>query len=74
MEAGQNVAVRGTLKSGWMQARASVALRQMGQIRLPDVQQLILWVCGEGHSPQWVHLKVHQAPHIGWLCAPPITY
>lgn len=39
-------------------ARASVELRREQAIRLEDVQNLVIWVLGEGSSPRWAFVKV----------------
>lgn len=41
-------------------ARASVELRRERAIRLEDVQNLVLWVLGEGSSPRWAFVKVRE--------------
>ena len=42
-------------------ARASVEqLRRERAIRLEDVQNLVLWVLGEGASPRWAFVKVRE--------------
>ena len=41
-------------------ARASVELPRERAIRLEDVQNLVLWVLGEGASPRWAFVKVRE--------------
>ena len=41
-------------------ARASVELRRERAIRLEEVQNLVLWVLGEGSSPRWAFVKVRR--------------
>ena len=40
------------------QGRASIQLQYVKVPRLPDVQNLLLWVLGEGQSPQWAFVRV----------------
>ncbi len=56
-----------------MQARAEVRLNYMHAIRLPDVQGLVLWVLGEGASPQWAFVKV-MAAHSMHACEQPCAW
>ncbi len=42
-----------------LQASASVEVRpEEGPVRLSDVQNLVLWVLGEGSNPRWCFVKV----------------
>lgn len=50
------------------QALASVQLREK-QIRLQDVQSLLLWILGEGSNPRWAFVQV---PHTNTLCYLPV--
>ena len=41
-----------------LQARAGIQIDYGHPIRIPDVQNLIMWTLADGASPQWAFLKV----------------
>lgn len=41
-----------------LQARAGIQISYGQPIRVPDVQNLIMWTLADGANPQWAFLKV----------------
>ena len=41
-----------------LQARAGIQIDYGHPIRIPDVQNLIMWTLADGTNPQWAFLKV----------------
>lgn len=41
-----------------LQARADIQIKASNYIGLRDVQQLVLWVMGEGSAPKWAMIQV----------------
>ena len=47
-----------------LQARADIQIDYGHPIRIPDVQNLIMWTLADGTNPQWAFLRVnHTIPN-----------
>lgn len=44
-----------------LQARADIQIKATKPITVKDVQQLVLWVMGEGSAPKWAMIQVRRA-------------